>query len=98
VCAIRNQTSACGLNDGVDSRLSGARWDRLIVAAGQHVARLPVVLGRMLASVLLGLLVKPALAKLSFTLSLAMVVFFLPLDAMRVLPLGIWSASPGHAQ
>jgi hypothetical protein len=58
------------LNDRVEGGLSGARWDRLIAAAGQHFARLPVVMGRLLSSVLPSLLVEPTLAKLSFTVEL----------------------------
>jgi hypothetical protein len=65
------------LNDWVEAGLSGARWDRLIVAAG-HFARLPVVMGRLLASVLPNLLVEPTLAKLSFTVELAHRGLFLP--------------------
>jgi hypothetical protein len=58
------------LNDRVEGGLSGARWDRLIVAAGEHFTRLPVVMGRLLASVFPSLLVEPTLAKLSFTVEL----------------------------
>jgi hypothetical protein len=59
------------LNDGVESGRSGARGDRLIVAAGQHVAGLSLLMGRcQLPSALLGLLLDPALAKLSFAVEL----------------------------
>jgi len=70
VCPIRKSDVGERLNDVVEGGLWDALWHRLIVAAGQHVAQLPVVMGRLLASILLGLLVEPALAKLSLTVEL----------------------------